>query len=386
MRNGLFSRLFSPLLRARLRQAIAGATYLPRRGSHLSHLDGWRGICILLVIAGHFIPGMGLLGVVGVEFFFVLSGRLMAEILIFKRQPIGLFIKRRIARVVPALAFYVLVAGTVINAIFLYQGSSLQLLSPAAALLFFHNYLPLSADVPGFEHTWSLAVEEHSYLLLVLIAVVSRRNSRVAAGIAIGICVLTFLNALRLSVAPAEGAQFIVWRSDVRVASVLMSFAFCVLMQRGPAARRLISRSWLAPVAAILTIACAFADEAITPVQLTICTVLSAIAVNGLSTSSPAFRNWLEHPFLVWAGTLSFSLYLWQQVFYWFTFAGLPKPVGLVLAVGCALWSFKRVEEPSRNYLNVRWARHDGDRQPEMTALAPAPVEACTLRAEAVSN
>jgi peptidoglycan/LPS O-acetylase OafA/YrhL len=206
MRRGLYIRAFGFCQRAPLTRAIAQALSLPRRQSHQLHLDGWRGICILLVIAGHFVPGLGPLGSIGVEFFFVLSGCLMAEILIFKRQPIGLFLKRRIARVVPALFFYVLVAGTVINAIFLYQGTSPQFLSPAAALLFFHNYLPLSASVPGFEHTWSLAVEEHGYLLLALIAVISGRKPQLAAGLALGVCVFTFLNALRLSAAPAPAA------------------------------------------------------------------------------------------------------------------------------------------------------------------------------------
>lgn len=386
MRQRLYNLNFAVRERARLRQAIADAVSLPRRKSHLSHLDGWRGICILLVMVGHFVPGMGSLGTAGVEFFFVLSGRLMAEILIFRRQPIGLFIKRRIARVVPAMAVNVLLVATFANAIFLYGGAPLRLLSPAAALLFVHNYLPVSAVLPGLEHMWSLAVEEHSYLLLVLVAVVSRRNPRQAAGIALGICVLAFINALRLSHIPLHGAQHITWRSDVRVASVLMSFAFYVLLRLDPAARRLCSMPWLAPIAALVAIACFLMNGATTPVQLMICTILSAIAVNSLWSSSPTFRIWLEHPFLAWAGTLSFSLYLWQQVFYWFTFAGLPSIVGLVLAVGCALWSFKRIEDPARIYLNARWTREGEIRKPTMTKPVPAPREACTLRAEAVSN
>jgi peptidoglycan/LPS O-acetylase OafA/YrhL len=371
---------------ARLREAIAGAVSLPRRQSHLSHLDGWRGICILLVIVGHFVPGLGALGIAGVEFFFVLSGRLMAEILIFKRQAIGQFLKRRIARVVPALAFYVLVVGTVVNAIFLYQGSPVQLLSPAAALLFFHNYLPLSATVPAFEHTWSLAVEEHSYLLLVLIALISKRKPRLAAGLALGICVLTFINTLNLSAAPAAGAQFNYWRSDVRVGSVLMSFAACVLLLRGSTGGRLGSMPWLAPVTALLAIICLFTTFLIVPVQATLCTILSAIAVNSLGTSSPSFRHWLEHPFLVWAGTLSFSLYLWQQIFYWFTFVGLPVYAAIALAVICALWSFKRIEEPARNYLNAHWGQHDETGQPRPAGAKPARFRAWRFGPQPASN
>ncbi|MER8439084.1 hypothetical protein NKH36_02770 [Mesorhizobium sp. M1312] len=50
--------------------------------TRLAHLDGWRGLSIVLVLIGHFFPVPGInLGVMGVEFFFVLSGRLMAEIL-----------------------------------------------------------------------------------------------------------------------------------------------------------------------------------------------------------------------------------------------------------------------------------------------------------------
>jgi peptidoglycan/LPS O-acetylase OafA/YrhL len=50
--------------------------------TRLAYLDGWRGLSIALVLIGHFVPVPGInLGVLGVEFFFVLSGRLMAEIL-----------------------------------------------------------------------------------------------------------------------------------------------------------------------------------------------------------------------------------------------------------------------------------------------------------------
>jgi peptidoglycan/LPS O-acetylase OafA/YrhL len=386
MRRGLFTRAFELWARTRLGQATARAVSLARRESHLAYLDGWRGICILFVIAGHFVPGMGRLSYIGVEFFFALSGRLMAEILIHKRQPIGLFIKRRVARVVPALAVYVLLVGAVVNAKYLINGSPLKLLSPAAALLFFHNYVPYLAIVPAFEHTWSLAVEEHSYLLLVVIALISRRKSRLAAGIALGICALTFINALRLWFGSPGGAQFDVWRSDIRVASVLMAFAICLLAQRGAAASRPSSTSWLTPAATILAIACSFTTTYTQPPQLAICAILSATAVNSLWTSSLAFRKWLEHPFLIWAGTLSFSLYLWQQVFYWFSQGGLPKPLGVVLAVGCALWSFKRVEDPARNYLNARWARNGESPQTGMTVWDPVQAEQCAPRPGALAN
>ena len=85
-------------------EALVSLVRVPVRSSHVPYLDGWRGICILLVLIGRDSRGLEPLGNVGVEFFFALSGCLMAEILIFKRQNVGLFLRRRIARIFPAVA------------------------------------------------------------------------------------------------------------------------------------------------------------------------------------------------------------------------------------------------------------------------------------------
>ena len=342
---------------ARLRQSFGEAISLPMRASHVAHLDGWRGLCILLVLIGHFVPGMHAIANVGVEFFFVLSGRLMAEILIFKRQPIPLFIKRRMSRVVPALAVYVLLAGVTVNLAIVVGGGPLHIASPIAALLFFHNYLPESQVFAALDHTWSLAVEEHSYLLLVVIAFLSGRRPRLAILLALAICLAAFVNSLRLAAAPPPDAQSIFFLSEIRVASVLLSFAMCIAVRRAdlrnlPPAAQLVS-----PVAALLSILCLVSGP-MDPIRLAACTVLAAVAVNGLEVSAASFRKLLEHPLAVWLGTLSFSLYLWQQTFFVaHVKGGMPSAVALVLAVGCAIWSVKRVEMPARDYLNARWAR-----------------------------
>ncbi|MER9742940.1 acyltransferase family protein [Mesorhizobium sp. M0187] len=73
----------------------AASVALPRTAAdqnaraRLAYLDGWRGLSIALVLIGHFFPVPGInLGVLGVEFFFVLSGRLMGEILFIERFPL----------------------------------------------------------------------------------------------------------------------------------------------------------------------------------------------------------------------------------------------------------------------------------------------------------
>jgi peptidoglycan/LPS O-acetylase OafA/YrhL len=75
---------------------------------------------ILLLLAGHFelippIAGHPIYpGRLGVECFFLLSRRLMAEILFVKRKPLLVFYQRRISRIFPALGLFVgalLIAG-----------------------------------------------------------------------------------------------------------------------------------------------------------------------------------------------------------------------------------------------------------------------------------
>lgn len=70
-------------------------------------LDGFRGLAIVLVLVGHFLPLPGInLGRLGVELFFVLSGRLMAEILFERGARLGPFFQRRFARVYPTLLVF----------------------------------------------------------------------------------------------------------------------------------------------------------------------------------------------------------------------------------------------------------------------------------------
>ena len=345
------------------RSALAAVTSLigvPVRKGHVAYLDGWRGICILLVLIGHYVAPLESFGRTGVEFFFVLSGSLMADLLVFKRQDIPHFLRRRVARVFPALAVYVLLIGTALNISLAALGQPLRLASPVAALLYFHNYLPEGSVVQLFEHTWSLAVEEHSYLLLVGIVLAARRKPVLAATLALALSALAVANAYRLLAEPYSGAQWIFWRSDVRASSVLVSFALCILFRRMNPDRL---PGWFAAAAAILA-AIGMASSSDNPLQLACCTVLAALSVNSLAFSRRGGRAIFEAPILVWFGTLSFSIYLWQQIFAVFAKSGWPTLPCLALTLAAALASFKLVENPARDFLNAHW----GVRRPRPVA------------------
>lgn len=145
-------------------------------------LDGFRGLAVILVVAGHAgLPYMGYGGVVGVEVFFVLSGFLITRLLLEERTEYGrvdvkAFYLRRAYRLLPAL-FLLLAVVTVWNGI----TPTLWTLGYAANVA---KYRGVDLGVLG--HTWTLAIEEQFYLAWPLLFVLlrSRRAVRVAATVA----------------------------------------------------------------------------------------------------------------------------------------------------------------------------------------------------------
>lgn len=132
----------------------------------LRQIDFLRGVAIILVLFRHleFTPVTHLIGWSGVDLFFVLSGFLVSGLLFeqFRKEntvkPL-LFLTRRGFKIYPL--FYIITAGVVLLHQFTGLGTSINNLIPE--LFFFQNY---SEGVNPI--TWSLAVEEHFYILLVL--------------------------------------------------------------------------------------------------------------------------------------------------------------------------------------------------------------------------
>jgi peptidoglycan/LPS O-acetylase OafA/YrhL len=138
-------------------------------------LDFLRGFAILLVIGQHggiSLDGRSVLGTLawgwtqggwmGVDLFFVLSGFLVSGLLFREYQryatvSVGQFLIRRGLKIYPA--FYVFLAYTIVSPLL---GADTRLTPAAIAseAMFVQNYGPRL-----WWHTWSLAVEEHFYLL-----------------------------------------------------------------------------------------------------------------------------------------------------------------------------------------------------------------------------
>ncbi|MCW8088314.1 acyltransferase family protein [Sabulicella glaciei] len=326
--------------------------------SRLRCLDGWRGVSILIVLFGHFTPLPWInMGRVGVELFFVLSGRLMVEMLFVQKQALGPFFRRRIARVWPALATFVAVVSINPWGIVPWRVDALGI---AATLSFSVNYVNLVADVATvFDHVWSLSVEEHSYVLLAVLAMAARRwvlNIPLLLG---ALALAAILNGTAQTLLGGLSYYQVYWRTDVRIASILMAGA--VYLQVREDNHVLAGWQSYAPLF-LAALGVAFNVHAVPDwLKYSLGTTCLALAVGTIDRANPRLLKLLEQPILVHFGLWSFSLYVWQQGFYVLK-EDLPRTgearlLLLACAVTCGLLSFYVVEQPCRRFLNRHWGR-----------------------------
>jgi peptidoglycan/LPS O-acetylase OafA/YrhL len=337
---------------------------VPARTQHLAYLDGWRGLAIAFVLVAHFNRiEVASIGRLGVDFFFVLSGLLMARILFVQRMDLLTFYKRRFSRIFPAFLVFVLVVFGVA-----------QLLAPPApwneffpTLLFLRSYLPPTPDIwhgqLPIAHLWSLNVEEHSYLLMGLLTLflASTRAGAVAL-----LCVGLASLALRL------GALYLQWeigpvgligvRTETAMTHIFVSGGYSLVANRFV--------RWVPPflpvASAVAGVACYF-DFAPWWSATLLSPFLLAFAVNHLAQAQRWFLALLEFKPLTQLGVWSYSLYLWQQPFFDLK-AKIGPALGLACAFAAGLASFYIVERPVRDRLNQSWARP----KPRQAARGPA--------------
>ncbi|WP_027487018.1 acyltransferase family protein [Allorhizobium undicola] len=318
----------------------------PRNG-HLDFLDGWRGIAVILVIIGHFFPSGHInLGTLGVELFFVLSGRLMAEILFVRQTPLKIFFVRRINRVYPALIVFVLAA-------FLWGNLTEEFLvgpkAVASVFALIYNYV---LWIPGlyrtgfYDHLWSLAVEEHSYIFLGILAFLQRKASLPLLPLLFAVSIACFLNGLVSNVVLGHDYFQTYWRTDVHAGAIFVGAGlYLVLGHDGE------KREWLFWTSLLTGLVLSLSVFPY-PVQFGPATLALAVAVCTLDRAPIAKRVFSE-PILRKVGIISFSLYLWQQPFYKLSAHELLSPwLGMTGALACAITSYFLVEKPFRRRLN----------------------------------
>ena len=179
-------------------------------------LDGWRGISILCVLAGHMLPLgpkvlqlNGAIATTGMSLFFILSGFLIVSML-RKNGNIASFLIRRACRIVP-LAWGFL--------IFVLSLNSANWTAWKANLLFYANLPPFYLDYTN-AHFWSLCVEMQFYAAIaIVVALAGRRGLAVVPIICLAVTTARMAYGVQISVVTW-------WRIDELMAGGCLALAF----------------------------------------------------------------------------------------------------------------------------------------------------------------
>jgi peptidoglycan/LPS O-acetylase OafA/YrhL len=314
-----------------------------RSQTRIPSLDGWRAVSIALVLGTHCTSAVGFPhslspafdrmfdGNLGVRFFFVISGFLITQLLLVENDRTGgislsRFYVRRMLRILPIYFAYLAMLAV------------LQLCTPIRQpaiawfgnLTFTTNYFA-SFDSGVSNHLWSLAVEEQFYLLwpCLLAFLLSHRTrmrtySWILAAVLCSAACARVTNYLYATSGPApflfRDFSFFLYFDSLAIGCVC---AF-LLVRKADSVRRWTTRH------PILLLLLALAMIAIPHVlrrryALAAFTVIfgnplqevgfAALMVQSIILPRFGFYRALNLPLICAIGVLSYSLYIWQQIF-----------------------------------------------------------------------
>lgn len=317
---------------------------------HLTGLDGIRAVAIGLVLLAHYGPAAALPawticeGPFGVTVFFVLSGYLITTLLLREEHANGrislrLFYARRALRILPpAYVYLAVVAVLILVGVFPPDWESV-----AGAAFFYRSFLPIDKGVEPAGHFWSLSIEEQFYFVWPLALVLTSTSTRLLlAGFVVSVPLWRSGLSLWLTGTPYGGppGEF---HYDALMAGCLMALledAGCPLPRRG---------FW--GLVALAVLIASFADVVKTSAVPTLLPTLRygcVAVVIAVAVRNPAglWARLFELPPLAWMGRLSYSLYIWQQLFAPEIGLDWPWFVGLPLTFLAASGSYYLLEKP----------------------------------------
>lgn len=333
-----------------------------REARRIPSLDGLRALSITLVILSHLLGTDGFplgtralgaagdVGYLGVRVFFVISGFLITSLLLREHERSGTvslrgFYARRAYRIFPA--FYAFIAAMAFAD--LLGAFDLRNLDVIHAVTYTMNYHYVRSWELG--HIWSLSIEEQFYLLwpAMMLLVGPRHIGKVAVAMILAAPVLRVVAWYTLPYRDDVIMEAYPCVMDAIAAGSLLAVVQSRLMTIGWYERFLRSPLfWLVPLAVVVANMPGKLALDYT-VDITLMNLAIAIIVDRCVrvTHGLAFEVLNLRP-MVWIGTLSYSLYLWQEPFLnhkaHTTFTTWPLNIGLALV--CAVASYYLIEKP----------------------------------------
>jgi len=300
---------------------------LPARAQygHIHGLDGMRAFAVLIVIIAH----MGITSIIpggfGVTVFFFISGFLITRLLLAEREKNGTvnlnnFYIRRFLRLLPALFLMMATSALIMIAM-----SDPPLLREAiAGFSYFMNYNNIALGFQGIDqtspwgHLWSLAVEEHFYLLFPLLIVSFGRNIPKVIRICITLCAFALIWRIISFYATDFPRDYNYFATETRIDSILFGCLLSLMLHFKPQGNWKDKLTGWFPTlsAAFILLSCFIAkDEGFRQMlRYSYQGFALFIAVLNLYYFKPLniFFTILDFAPLRWIGRLSYGLYLWH--------------------------------------------------------------------------
>lgn len=337
----------------------------PRTG-YIKTLDGWRTIAVGAVILYHArgitIGGADFsklqsFGDRGVQLFFAISGILICSRLLEEQRMHGHislrgFYIRRVFRIQPAAIVFLAAIGVLAIVGMIHP----TLPASLSSLFCYRNFYEAvngvtTPDDRYTTHFWSLAVEEHFYLLLPSLLVFGRKKI---------IPLLTTLSVIFFVWPPIAhhfkifDSQLAAWRTDMSLRDLLVPALLAVLLVKPPFRTRMMKISSRNALIVLVIVTLCLSQMLLHGHfmgEIT-CIGFPLLVISTMLHSEGWIGRLLETKPFLFIGKISYSLYLWQELFFLhrrddsFLRFLQSAPWNLIAVLACAILSYYIVEKP----------------------------------------
>lgn len=297
-----------------------------QRPDFISHLQGLRGLAILMILLFHLLPDYFSQGFLGVEVFLVISGYLL-----FRGWKEGerfnplTFSKKKFERIIPLICLLVITTIGIFSTVVKLENVNLRFLCNAAITSLFgisneyyisrySDYFSPGANMNPLLHTWYISVTLQIYITWALGAwILWRMNKKIRIAIVGVVAIISFcydyrpeiqsiLNFFGADLQISNDASY--YGTVNRVWQILAGGIVTIL----PARLNKLTANLISSLSLLILLSVAYCNYSMgsaSPIIVTACAVLIL-----WSFPSSNVKKITELPPLTWLGAISFSLYI----------------------------------------------------------------------------
>ena len=337
-------------------------------------LDGLRAVSILFVVIRHFEITTIVSANLGVTILFFISGLIITRLMLVVADANGKidmlrFWGRRFVRLIPAL--YLMIA--VVVGLALTLGLAVDWGQVLAGLLYVMNYYTIFLRDAGGDYVlpinplWSLAVEEHYYLVYPFLFAAFWSRPKRLIGVLCAIIALSLLWRIFNITVLGFTSKYNYYATESRIDTILfgclLALAAAEAACGNPRMRAIInycSKPWVVALASFLLFATLFGPGEVYrhALRYTLQSILIFMIVAGLLFGSGLgwIRSKLSIAPIVYLGRISYSLYLWHLPVAFFLERAMPATgpvygwISVVISLLMASASYHWFEKPLINF------------------------------------